>query len=462
MLTSASAKVRLPQILGNDMMLQQNANANIWGWAEKGAKVTITTSWDKKQKVVVTADSKSGRWKAQIATPQGSYVPQQITISDGQPITLGNVLIGEVWFGSGQSNMEMPLNGFWNCPVENGNAEILGSAKYKGKLRMATIPKVEAYEPQDTVAGEWKECDPFNAPWFSATGYFFIRNLQEVLNVPVGLINCSWGGSKVEGWTPKHILEQYPDVATTEEEIKKESQQYLRPMIMYNGMLHPLLGYTVRGFIWYQGCSNVGKHDTYTDRFATMITNFRKEFGQGDLPFYYVEVAPYNYGGKDEGALIREAQYFTQKKVPNCGMISTNDLAYEYELNQIHPCQKQKVGQRLAFMALNKTYGYTTIECYGPEYKSMEKKDDKIILSFDYAHDGFNRLTDIKGFEISENGKDFVKADVEVEQNKRQLIVSANGIKNPTAVRYCFHDFCVGNMANTRGLPMVPFRTDRK
>ena len=458
---SVNAKVSLPDQIGSNMVLQQQSDARLWGWAKAGASVQITTSWNN-QTVSVKADA-NGKWVASVKTPAASYTPQTVTISDGEPVTLLDVLIGEVWLASGQSNMEMPLNGFWNCPIEGSTQTIATAGQYKGKIRFATLAHPECYTPQDKVAGEWKDCTPDNARRFGATAFYFAENLQRILDVPVGIVNNAWGGSRVEGWMPAEILKTYPGEPYTEQDIKKEPQQYMRSEIMYNGVLAPIIGYTVKGFIWYQGCSNVSSSATYAERFAQLITLWRQWWGQGNLPFYYVEVAPYNYGeGTDVGAILREAQYKTQYMVPNSAMVCTNDLVSPWEVNQIHPKNKVDVGRRLSYLALNETYGYKSIECRGPEYKSMEIKDGKAVVSFSYAEEGFSRMQDVEGFEICGADKQFVKADVQIDPaDRRNLIVSSPLVQQPVAVRYAFHNFSPGNMANTFGFPVVPFRTDK-
>lgn len=458
---AAQAKVTLPEQISDNMVLQQQSEARLWGWAKAGATVQITTSWNAPA-VSVQADSK-GKWVASVKTPAASYAPQTLTISDGEPVTLKDVLIGEVWFASGQSNMDMPLDGYWNCPIEGGNQTIATAGQYKGKIRFATLAHSGSFTPQDKVTGTWKDCNAENARWFGATAFYFAENLQRILDVPVGIMNSAWGGSRVEGWLPAEVLKTYPGEPYTEQEIVKQQQEYLRSEIMYNGVLHPVIGYTVKGFIWYQGCSNVSSSDTYADRFAQMITLWRQWWGQGDLPFYYVEVAPYNYGeGTDVGAILREAQYKTQFMVPNAAMVCTNDLVSPWEVNQIHPKNKQDVGRRLSYLALNNTYGFSGIRCKGPEYQSMEVKDGKAIVTFRYADEGFSRMQDVEGFEICGSDKQFVKAQVQIDPaDRRNLIISSPKVPQPVAVRYAFHNFSPGNMANIHGLPVVPFRTDK-
>ncbi len=450
--SAASAKITLPEIIGDHMVLQQNTQVKLWGKARANAPVSIRASWST-QPVTAKAGA-DGRWTALLTTPKASYEPRTLTLSDGEALTLTDILIGEVWFCSGQSNMEMPLNGFWNCPILHANEDIAGAAQHPG-IRCATVPKTPATTPQESCPGRWMTCTPENARWFSATAYHFACSLSRTLDVPVGILVCSWGGSKVEGWLPREILQGYDDIDLD----KPTVPDYLAPMVMYNGMLKPLQNYTVKGFLWYQGESNVGKHDTYAARLKTMVELWRKEWGLGELPFYFVEIAPYNYGPGEPGAYLREAQYRAQAIIANSGMISTNDLVEPYEAGNIHPRNKTDVGKRLSYLALADTYGMPTIAGRGPEYKSMEVKDAAIVLSFDHAQDGFSRLDNMLGFEIAGADQVFHPA-VARTHNNLQIIVSSEEVPAPVAVRYCFRNFQVGNVAGTRELPLVPFRTD--
>ncbi len=460
LLPDAGAKVKLPGLISDHMVLQQQTVIRLWGEANPNQEVSVNTSWLTKTPVRVVADA-NGRWEMQLHTPVATFKPQTITISDGEPLTIEDVLIGEVWFASGQSNMEMPLNGFWNCPIRNANNVIADAGNHPG-IRMATIERKGALTPQSYANGSWKVSDPANAPGFSATAYFYALTLERTLHVPVGIISCAWGGSRVEGWLPKEILETYPD-----EDLRKagskEGMEYLQPMIMYNGLLKPSSPYTIKGFIWYQGCSNVGKAATYAERLATMVQHWRSLWGNDELPFYYVEIAPYNYEDNSNGisgALLREAQFKAQSFIPHSGMISTNDLVEPYEAPQIHPWNKQDVGERIGYQALNKTYGFTSIAAESPSYKEMKIEGNKIELSFNNAPDGFSPWIGIEGFEIAGADKVFHPADVSIDRSKRTLIVSSAAVKAPLAVRYCFRNFQIGNLRNHRNLPVIPFRTD--
>ena len=451
----AFAKPVLPEIMSDNMVLQQKTNVNIWGFADVGKTIIVKPSWSSiSEKTIVDND---GKWIVSIATPKASFTPHSISISDGEEVVLNNVLIGEVWLASGQSNMEMPLNGFWNNPIMDANETIANSGRNKG-IRFVTIPKVASMTPQETVKGMWKESNMETVEEFSATAYHFAETLYKSLNVPIGIIVSSWGGTRVEGWTNREILETYPDIDLDEQAIEALNPM-ARPMLMYNAMIHPLTNYTLKGFIWYQGESNVGKHDVYAERLANMVNLWRNDWNLGNLPFYYVEIAPFDYGeGKAE--YLREAQYKAQALIPQSGMISTNDLVESYEATNIHPKNKTDVGKRLGYMALSDTYQYNSIVARGPEYKSMEVKDGKAILSFNNTDNGFAGTDGLIGFEIAGSDEVFHPATAVIDYSNRTVVVSNENIANPIAVRYCFKNFQIGNLYNTRELPAVPFRTD--
>lgn len=471
---SMQAKVELPEIISDNMVLQQQTDVNLWGKAKANTAVKVTTSWAVGASYEVKAD-KDGNWIVAIPTPQASFQPQTVTISDGEDVTLKNVLIGEVWFTSGQSNMEMPLNGFWNCPIKDSNTEIATAAEWAGRIRMATVPKTGKTEPQETVQGKWQVPAPDTAPWMSATSWYFAQMMTRTLNVPVGIICCAWGGSRVEGWTPENILRTYPDV-NIEEELKGGWNkggwwEYWVPLVMYNGMLHPLRHYTIKGFLWYQGEANVGKEKDYAPRLKTMVEVWRKDFSEdqkhplGDnLPFYLAEIAPWEgYGGRDglSGALLREAQHEAGRIIPNSGCITTNDLVKPYEDVQIHPAEKRLVGYRFAWMALNRTYGMKSIWCDGPEYDHMDIKGKEIEVFFKYADEGISPWNEAEGFEVAGEDGVFHPAKAKLNEGNKSFIVSSDKVQQPKNVRYCFKNFQIGNVVNHRNLPLVPFRTDK-
>lgn len=455
---SASAQLRLPQIIGSDMVLQQQADVTLWGWAAPGARITLTASWDDSPvKVRVGAD---GAWKLRVRTPKASNEPQWLAFSDGQERrTLNNVLIGEVWFCSGQSNMEMPLRGFGSETVEGADADIARSGDYPG-IRMAHIPHTKASEPQAETPGSWVCSSPQTAAGFSATAYYFARELNRTLDIPVGIIHCSWGGTKVEGWMPRELLEKYGDVDLADA-TSATCHDMSRPMVMYNAMLHPLQNYTIRGFLWYQGCSNVGAHATYAQRQTDMVALWREKWGLGKLPFYFVEIAPFDYGEGDKAPYLREAQHRAAELIPNSGIVSTSDLVYARELACIHPSRKCEVGERLANMALNRTYGFSDRDCLSPQFREITLGEDgSAVLSFRNAAEGFRSPEGFPGFEAAGADCVFHPAQAAPVGGDGRLRVWLPDGTPVVAVRYCFHNWAPSAVWNLRGLPLMPFRTD--
>lgn len=322
---------------------------------------------------------------------------------------------------------------------------------------MATIAKSAALAPADSVEGKWKECEPVNARWFSAVGYHFAVALNSLLDVPVGIINCSWGGSHVEGWLPREELVKYSDVDLSQAG-DADVRQWDQPMIMYNGMLYPLIGYTVKGFLWNQGESNINQHDTYPQRLARMVQLWREKWGLGDVPFYCVEVPPYSYGDVDgiNGALLREAQHKAAELIPNGGIVCTSDLSKPYEAEDIHASMKQPIGERLAFMAAVRDYGIEGIVCDSPTLKSVEVDGNSALLHFDNAEGGFTPNRNLQGFEVA--GDDGVFYQATATAVERDIRVECDKVGEIVEVRYCFHNWMPGKVHSTDGLPLVPFR----
>ncbi len=466
-ITGIQAKVRLPHILSDNMILQQNSEARLWGWGKPGAQVEVSVSWSAQKYVAKTG--KDGKWIVTVKTPAASYTPLSITFDDGEETTLNGILSGEVWVCAGQSNMEMPIKGFGNCPIENFNQVVVDANNYKG-IHYVKIPSVMSMKPLDDANCEWKVVCQETVGEASATGYFFAQAVNKALNVPVGLVMANKGGSRVESWLDREYLKKNTqEPLDTNAIVKKFSWDYHRPLVWGNGTFHPILNYTIKGILFYQGCSNVGDPaGQYTKRLADLVAQWRRDFKQGDVPFYFVEIAPYHYGNVngDKGAKLREQQFNAAKIIPNSGIISTNDCVYPYEKEQIHPAQKQKVGERLAFLALNKTYGMTSVIGEGMTFKEMKIVGDTIKVHFGNTFGAYNRFEDIKGFEIAGEDKVFHPATAHHfwqpgnDTWNECIIVVSPEVKKPVALRYCFKNFQLGNMANAGGLPLFPFRTD--
>ncbi len=467
MAVSLQAKVRLPHLISDGMVLQHSTEARLWGWDKPGKKINVTVSWS--TQTYTTKTGSDGRWMVKVATPEASYTPHSITFDDGEPTTIQGVLLGEVWVCAGQSNMEMPVKGFGNCPVEGYVDEVVNARQYQG-IHYVKIPSIMRMTPQEDADCEWRGISPQTIGDASATGYFFAQVIHKALDVPVGLVMANKGGTRVESWLTRENLERYTkEPLDSMEIVKGHDWDYHRQLVWGNGTFNPILNYTVKGILYYQGCSNVGDPgDQYSERMALLVKQWRQQFGLGEIPFYFVEIAPYFYDkiDADNGARLREQQYKASKIIPNCGLVCTNDLAYPYEFTQIHPTQKKPVGQRLAYLALNQTYGMTDIWCKSPSFKDMriDGSDVHIHLADDYG--AINRFEDIQGFEVAGEDRVFHPAKaVHFWQPgggywDETIKISSPEVAKPVAVRYCFKNFQLGNLKNGAGLPLFPFRTD--
>ena len=632
-----TADVRLPSVISDNMVLQQQAEVPIRGWAEPGESVTVSGGWG--AKATAKADAQ-GRWRVTLQTPAASMEPCDVIVQGKNTVLLHNVLIGEVWICSGQSNMEMGLQKErWQKGVFNYPSEI-AAANYP-VIRLFTVPRKLADEPVDDCAGTWCECSPATVRQFSGTAYFFGRQLHQELNVPIGLLHVSWGGSAAQAWMSEQALEEFPEYIKVINQLKKletdEEQKIFRekvgawwkminaadrgvsagwakaetidpawktlaepikweslegmerldgvvwykkqvdlpaawagkdltlhigpvddmdevwfngkligrqlelghwdaprvypvpasavragknmitvrgidntgggglfgeanlfyiepadksapavsiakdwryslglerkgnpmptsgsfarnnntPTLLYNGMLSPVIGYGMRGVIWYQGESNAGRAYQYRRLFPAMIANWRKDWGQGEFPFYYVQIAPWNYGTEGICPDLQEAQLMALR-VPNTGMAVTADIG---NADDIHPRNKQLVGKRLALWAMAKTYGRKDLVYSGPLYKSMNIEDSKIRLTFDHVGSGLMSLSGpLRLFTIAGEDQKFVPAKAVIDNNT--VVVWSDAVKKPVSVRYAWSNTAMGNLYNLDMLPASPFRTD--
>ncbi len=467
----ADAKVRLPHLIGDNMVIQQLTDVRLWGWDTPGKTVKVTTSWSQEVKTVKT--SKDGRWLVTVKSPRASYEALSISFSDDESATtISGVLSGEVWVCAGQSNMEMPVKGFWQCPVEGYNDWVVESAQHRG-VHSVKVPSTMRSEPQEDADCQWRVCSPQTVAEFSATGYFFARLMHQALDVPIGLIEANKGGSRVESWLTKENLKRYTDDPTDSVEIarKWDKYDYHRSLLWGNGTFNPILNYTVKGILYYQGCSNVGDPgDQYSQRLKLLVEQWRQQFGLGEIPFYFVQIAPYAYDGDDvnaiSGALLREQQYKAAQIIPNSSLVCINDLVYPYEFTQIHPTQKRQVGERLAYTALNRDYGFSQVLYKSSSYKDMKVDGDGVLIHLQDNYHTDAPFEDIQGFEVA--GEDRVFHPAKARHFWREgggywdeaIRVSSPEVRNPVAVRYCFRNFQLGNVKNAANLPLFPFRTD--
>lgn len=443
------------------MVIQQSTNALFWGHADPGSKVQVKSSWDTKTKYTATA-GEDGVFRVELATPKASYEPQVIAVKCGKEgYVVSNVLVGEVWIAGGQSNMEMPVSGFHDCPVE-GSQEVIASPADEF-LRMFTVKINVSKEPlKDVKATDgWVSKNPWTVKWMSATAYFYAAKLRQMLDVPVGIVSIPRGGSRVEGWLPFETVKAYGEDLS--DEYQNSLTEWHRASIMYNAMQQPVCGYTARGFIWYQGCSNVGHADQFVERMTEMVRQWREDWGdaQASMPFYQVEIAPYNYGGNNyssDSPELRAAQHKAASVIPNSAIISTVDLVYPYETEQIHPAQKRQVGERLAYLALHRDYGFTSIDCYSPEAVSAEFSGAESIVHVKNTFNGVDRWEGMEGLEVAgEDGVWYPATKMWFEYGSDRMHVLCSEVPQPAHIRYCWGDFCPGNIHTGNGLPLVPF-----
>ncbi len=484
------AEVKLPAIIGDNMVLQQGRPVSIWGWADPGEEVMVNVSWHSMSWAVTTGEN--GKWAFRMNPPKAGG-PYEMTLRGKNEIKIKNIMAGEVWVCSGQSNMQFAVK-----QAVNGEQEV-AEANYPN-IRLFTVERKVADQPQSDSIGNWTSCSPETAPGFSAVAYFFGRELHKKLGVPIGLIHTSWGGTPAEAWTRRGvlkadadfapILQRYDEAVAKYPQAKQEYERKLEewkqaaekakaegtnpprrpgepfgpgnpnsPSGLYNAMIAPLIPYGVAGAIWYQGESNAGRAYQYRKLFPAMIKNWRDDWGLGDFPFIFVQLANFMAVKPEPGdsswAELREAQSMTLT-LPNAGQAVIIDIG---EADNIHPKNKQDVGKRLALWALANTYGQK-IEYCGPVYKSMKTEGNRIILTFDHVGGGLVAAPEqpLKGFAIAGADRKFVWADATIEGNT--VVVSSDKVSEPAAVRYAWADNPVCNLYNKEELPASPFRTD--
>ncbi|MCB1076483.1 MAG: sialate O-acetylesterase [Verrucomicrobiae bacterium] len=489
----ARAELKLPSIIGDHMVLQQKQANPIWGWDDPGTKVTVTFAGQTK-----TAEAGAdGKWTVTLDPVDANAKPAVLGISGTSKRDLQDVLVGEVWMCSGQSNMGFTVGGDWNAEVETLAANM-------PNLRLISVPQVGTQELKNDFTGQWEPSGPDSCRGFTAVGYFYGRYLHEILGVPVGLIDNAWGGSAaeawirrttiegdprfkalVDGWKQREIQLQSPeakakyeaDLAKWKEAAEKAKaagqavprppqgpEQLLsgnaRPGNIFGGVVHPTLGYGIKGVIWYQGESNAGRAWEYAKLFPFMIEQWRAEWKQGDFPFYWVQLADFksevSEPGDSDWAELRESQTKTLS-LPNTGQAVIIDLG---EASDIHPKNKHDVAARLVRWPLARDYGFK-IEPQSPTYKSMETKGNKAMLSFDHVGTGLRTVdvNDVKGFAICGEDRQWKWAQAKIVGTDK-VEVWSDAVAAPVAVRYAWADNPVCNVLSKEGLPMTPFRTD--
>ncbi len=450
---SISAQVRLPSILGDHMVLQRERPVTLWGWDDAGAGVTVTLG----QTIAKATTDQDGRWAVQLPA-MAAGGPHTITIEGTSTVTLKDVLVGEVWLCSGQSNME------WTV-LRSANPEEEIAAADHPMIRHIKVGRAPMATPQDDApAGGWQVCSPETAGNFTAVGYYFARYLNGELDVPIGLIGSNWGGTRIEPWTPPVGFQSVPALQEIADDLEnlpatKADGQVNRqsPLALYNGMIHPLVPFVIRGAIWYQGESNNGEGMLYHEKKKALIHGWRSVWDDPDMPFYYVQLAPFRYKVDPERLPgIWEAQLKTLD-VPHTGMAVTVDIG---DVTDIHPLNKQDVGKRLALWALAKTYGQSGLVYSGPLYRSIEIEGDRAVISFDHVGGGLVSRDGqpLSHFQVAGEDGRFVEAQAEIVGPT--VVVSAESVPQPVAVRFGWHQEAEPNLSNREGLPASPFRTD--
>lgn len=462
--SSLLAKIELPSIIGDNMVLQQQTEVALWGEASPLAKVMVKTGWDK-HKIIVQSDSE-GRWSARIQTPAAGG-PYEITISDGETVTLKDVLVGEVWYCGGQSNMEYPMVGYFNVPVVGGMEKIM-EARQSTPIRIFKAPTRLETSPLTKSGGNWQKPTPESVAQCSAVAYFFAEQLQVALGVPVGIITDHVGGTPIQTWLSREVLERdFSEEFAKDFEYQKDNWTGRidtstwpkgSSSLCFNGMVAPIVPYTFKGIIWYQGCSNVHQPELYKKMQTSYAAMMRQLFNVPDAPFIFAQISP--YPNKDENAFrsgyFREAQRATLEMIPNSQMICTIDLG---EYQTIHPLRKQEVGARFAMAALDKVYGMTVFNTDLASLKAVEFKDGAAVMTFSRQIRFEGHECPVKGFEVAGEDRVFKPAVASIIASGT-IRASSKEVPAPVAVRYCFRNWCEGDVYCEFGLPLPPFRTD--
>lgn len=455
---TSSAEIRLPAIISSNMVMQRNAEVQLWGWAEAGEEIEITASWISAPEHVV-ADQK-GTWRLSITTTL-SKSAQQIRIKSAQSnLRLENVLFGEVWLCSGQSNMQQPLKGFKGQPTFGSTSAIVEANN--PNLRLFSVARIGASAALTDLEkyDAWQSATPASVADFSAVGYFYGQQLQALLDVPVGLIHSSWGGSLVEAWISRETLETYQTVDLSGLDPVNNGNRV--PTALFNGMLQPLIPFTIKGVLWYQGESNRKQPAAYKKLFPAMVADWRERWNIGAFPVYFVQIAPFKYGdnevfqANDNTAFMREAQVQCVDLIPNSAIAITLDIG---DSISIHPPKKKEVADRLLYHALNRTYGQK-IPANSPQYDTLEVKGQEVLLKFKYAANGLYALGNLDGFELAGKDKVFYPAKAKIMKQTGEVSVTSTAVPDPVAVRYAWRNWTIATLYGSNMLPVSSFRTD--
>lgn len=439
-------RTKVGSAFSDNMVLQRNTTVKIWGEEKPNSEVKITTGWD--NKIYTTIANSDGKWFAFLNTPDASENAYTLKVEGEATINFSNILIGEVWLASGQSNMNMPLDGWTSQPVEG--SDLAKQNATDSKIRLLKIAENYSLTPNDYVSGVWKEASPTTVGSFSAAAYFYAKMLRDSLKIPIGIINCSYSGSKIEAWLPSQVINTLSFVSIPTE-FNSEYPQ-VTPTVLYNAMLRPIVGYTLKGAIWYQGEGNRNKPEEYLVMLPAMINSWREMWGIGNFPFYFVQIAPY---GNNVDAPFWNMMKDTYYSVPKTGMVVTLDIG---ECTVLHPSKKKTVGERLALWALANDYGYN-LTFSGPLCKSANRVDNTLKLTFDFTAGGLvSAPGGLTGFEIAGSNQVYYPATALIKEDKT-ITLSSTSVASPKYARYAYGT-CANIKAtlyNSAGLPASAF-----
>lgn len=439
------ANVSLPKFISNHMVLQRNAHVKLWGWAKPDEPIAVTCSWNKQ--TVKTLANNQAYWSVTIQTGDAGG-PYSMTIQGYNTIEISDILLGEVWFCSGQSNME------WSARMGFNHSEDEVKKANSPTIRFFNTYHRTAIHPIPDADGTWEHCTPETMIDFSAVAYLFAKKLQQELNVPIGLINASWGGTPAEAWTPESLVMKDPTLRLASKKIAPMEWGPHEPGRIYNAMVAPFAGLKMAGVIWYQGETNTANAESYARLFTTMITSWREAWNE-PLPFYYAQIAPYNDYGKNYSGVIVRDQQRRALALANTGMIVTSDIG---DTSNIHPGNKQDVALRLASIALNNLYGKKENAVSGPLYKSVLFENNNARVLFDHAQGLHFKGEDAGWFEIAGADKKYVKAKSVIEGES--IIVSSENISEPKFIRFAWSNTATPNLFNGKGLPASSFTNE--
>ncbi len=443
---SITANVTLPNIFGDNMVLQRNSEVKIWGWANPKEEIKLVSSWNNQEYKAVT--NNQAKWELIIKTPEAGG-PYTISIKGYTEVVLKNILIGEVWICSGQSNMEMSAS--WG--IDNGDEEVKNAAN--PNIRFFTVSKSTAITPQNNVLGNWVESTPETMKYFSAVGYFFAKRLREDLkNVPIGLISSNWGGTPAEIWMPEEVIQNDPVLLENAKKLYEQEYGPHQPGRAYNAMIAPIVGFKIAGTIWYQGESNVGSL-VYDKTLSALITSWRKNWND-EFPFYFVQIAPYKTGTNNfSNVTVRNSQRKILKEVPKTGMVITSDIS---DTIDIHPKNKKSVGIRLANLALAEVYKVNSNLVNGPLFKEIKIDKNKVTVSFDYAEVLYFKNKISNQFEVAGTDGVFYPAEASIKNN--QVILTSKKVASPAKVRFAWGNTIQSDLFNKANLPASCFITE--